>query len=126
MKQEILLSLLMLFSFIAIGQEDIWTNRLVFQISSSFSQADNNLRRVVRTFDGARYQTSINYAFGWNTAIRLKKNIFLESGLLFVRRKSKNPDIYDGCFHVNLEEIGCGGPSTVIVDRRHHLISIFT
>lgn len=123
MKQKILPLLLMLLSFSGIGQENIWTNRLVFQISSSFSKSDNSLRGVLWNFDGPRYRTSMNYALEWNTAIRLQNNIFLESGISFIRRKNKNADLYHVCFHV-LEDVRCLGVSPVITDRRHHLVNI--
>lgn len=123
MKQEIIFLLLTLFSFSAIGQEKIWTNRLEFQVSSSFYEVDNNLRGVLWTFNGPKYQISMNYAFGWNTSIQISKNIFLESGLSFVRRKDENADFYNSCFNVS-EDVGCFGLNPVVTDKRHHLLTI--
>ncbi len=122
MKQLFFLAFLF-FSFSGISQEKNWTNRLEFQLSYSFSESDNSLRNVLWEFDGPKYQISINYILGWNTSFRLHKNILLESGLSFIRRKNENADLYNVCFHVT-EDMGCFGVSPVITDRRHHLIGI--
>jgi len=123
MRQTIFHFVFLLLPFLGVGQENIWTNRLEFQTASSFAKVDNSIRNVFWEFEGPRYQISINYAIGWNTSIRLQRNIFLESGLSFIRRKNENADLYDVCFHIT-EDIGCLGVSPVITDRRHHLISI--
>ena len=107
MKEKILSLLLLLLSFSVISQESIWTNRIAFQVTSSFAKSDNSLRNVLWSFDGPRYQLSTHFVLGWNTSIQLNKNISLQSGLSLIRRKNENADIFNQCFF-HLENEQCG------------------
>lgn len=125
MKQKTLpLLALLLFSLSAISQEKTWTNRLEFQVSASFTKSDNFYFAFGnRPFIDFRDQTSINYAVGWNTSFSLNKNVSLESGLSFIRRKNKITTGFDHC-HPNPENLPCTSVYYTSNNRRHHLLNL--
>ncbi len=122
-KQKTLLFALLYFSFSAISQEKTWTNRLELQTSGSFTQSDRYWQPENRPFLDFERQTSINYAIGWNTSFSLNKNISLESGITFMRRKNKVATGFDHCYP-NSENLPCASIYYISRDRRHHLVNM--